>query len=118
MEQLYQIKAILMNSIQGQLSNLDQADTHELGEVIDMIKDISEAIYYCSMVENNSKKKGFLNGNGYGNDMEMYNYARGGNGGGNRGNSNYSMYGMNGQYREQNYMDNNRMMMPQQGGQM
>lgn len=116
MEQLYQIKAILMNSIQGQLSNLDQADTHELGEVIDMIKDISEAIYYCSMVENNTRKKGFLNGNGYANDMEMYNYARGNGGNGGNRNGNYSMYTMNNQYREP-YMDNGRMM-PQQGGQM
>ena len=106
MEQLYQIKAILMNSIQGQLSNLDQADTHELGEVIDMIKDISEAMYYCSMVDS-TRKKGFLNGNGSANDMEMYNYARGGNNGGNRS-SNYGMYTMNNQYRDP-YMDNNRM---------
>ena len=106
MEQLYQIKAILMNSIQGQLSNLDQADTHELGEVIDMIKDVSEAMYYCSMVENNSRKKGFLNGNGYANDMEMYSYNNGNNNGGRS--SNYGMYNMNSQYREPPmYMNNN-----------
>ena len=110
MEQLYQIKAILMNSIQGQLSNLDQADTHELGEVIDMIKDISEAMYYCSMVES-TRKKGFLNGNGSVSDMEMYNYAHGNSGsGGGRGN--YGMYTMNNQYREP-YMDNGKMMPPQ-----
>ena len=103
MEQLYQIKAILMNSIQNQLSNLDQADTHELGEVIDMIKDVSEAMYYCSMVETNSKKKGFLNGNGYANDMEMYGYN---NNGGWR--TNYNMYGMNQpQYREPPMYQNN-----------
>lgn len=113
MEQLYQIKAILLNSIQGQLSNLEQADTHELGEVIDMIKDISEAMYYCSMVENNTRKKGFLNGNGYANDMEMYSYARGNNGGNNRGNSNYNMYTMNNQYRNVPSYDN-----PQNGNMM
>lgn len=96
MEQLYQIKAILVNSIQDQLSNLAQADTHELGEVIDMIKDISEAMYYCSMVDS-TRKKGFLNGSGTSNDMDMYNYARGGNSGGRGGNY---MYGMNTTYRE------------------
>lgn len=110
MEQLYQIKAILINSIQDQLSNLAQADTHELGEVIDMIKDISEAMYYCSMVES-SRKKGFLNGNGASSDMDMYTYARGGNNGGR--NSNY-MYGMNTTYREP-YADGNRMMPPSMG---
>lgn len=109
MEQLYQIKAILLNSIQGQLSNLESADTHELGEVIDMIKDISEAIYYCSMVENNSRKKGFLNGNGYANDMEMYSYAN--NNGGNAGGNRTGMYTMNNQYREPMpmYPQNGRM---------
>lgn len=94
MEQLYQIKAILLNSIQGQLSNLESADTHELGEVIDMIKDISEAMYYCSMVENNTRKKGLLNGNGYDNGMEMYGYARGNS----NGNGRSTMYTMNNQY--------------------
>lgn len=109
MEQLYQIKAILLNSIQGQLSNLESADTHELGEVIDMIKDISEAMYYCSMVENNSRKKGFLNGNGYANDMEMYSYAN--NNGGNAGGNRTGMYTMNNQYREPMpmYPQNGRM---------
>ena len=111
MEQLYQIKAILVNSIQDQLSNLAQADTHELGEVIDMIKDISEAMYYCSMVES-SRKKGFLNGNGASNDIDMYNYARNGNNNNGRG-GNY-MYGMNTSYREP-YADGNRMMPPPMG---
>ena len=113
MEQLYQIKAILINSIQDQLSNLAQADTHELGEVIDMIKDISEAMYYCSMVES-TRKKGFLNGSGASSDMDMYNYARGGgsNSGGGRG-GNY-MYTMNTSYREP-YADGNRMMPPPMG---
>ena len=97
MEQLYQIKAILLNSIQGQLSNLESADTHELGEVIDMIKDVAEAMYYCSMVETNTRKKGFLNGNGYANDMEMYSY---GNGNSNSGGNRNSMYTMNNNYRE------------------
>jgi len=72
-----------------------------------MIKDISEAMYYCSMVES-SRKKGFLNGNGASSDMDMYNYTRGNGRGGNY------MYGMNTTYREP-YADGNRMMPPSMG---
>jgi signal transduction histidine kinase len=31
--------------------NLENVDTKELGEVIDMIKDLAEAIYYCTVTE-------------------------------------------------------------------
>jgi len=30
---------------------LEEVDTEELGDAIDMIKDLSEAIYYCKIVE-------------------------------------------------------------------
>jgi len=88
---------------------LGTTDTHELGEVIDMIKDISEAMYYCSMVENNTRKKGLLNGNGYDNGMEMYSYAHGN---GNNGNGRNTMYTMNNTYRPVPSYDNpqNNMM--------
>ena len=33
------------------MGNLAAADTKELGQVIDMIKDLEEAIYYCSITE-------------------------------------------------------------------
>ena len=33
------------------MSNLQQVDAKELGEVIDMVKDIEEAIYYCTITE-------------------------------------------------------------------
>jgi len=33
------------------MGNLHQVDTHELGEVIDMIKDLEEALYYCSITK-------------------------------------------------------------------
>ena len=36
----------LMKSVEHQLLNIEQVDTEELGEVIDMIKDLEEAIYY------------------------------------------------------------------------
>ena len=43
------------------MSHLDRADYHEMGAAIDMIKDLSEAIYYCTitdaMKENDEEKK-------------------------------------------------------------
>lgn len=40
-----------MSCVQGQMGHLDSVDTKEMGEVIDMIKDLSEAIYYCTVTE-------------------------------------------------------------------
>ena len=51
MKQLKTMKETLMSAVQGQLSNLGQADYRELGAAVDMIKDLSEAIYYCSIVK-------------------------------------------------------------------
>ncbi len=51
MERLKQMKETLMNSVQGQLGNLDRVDAKELGEAVDMIKDLSEAIYYCTIAK-------------------------------------------------------------------
>lgn len=61
MERLKSMKENLMSIAQGQMGNLHQVDTHELGEVIDMIKDLEEALYYCSitkaMEESQQEKK-------------------------------------------------------------
>ena len=51
MKDLKNIKSKLVEQVVAQLDNLDQVNTQELGEAIDMIKDISEAIYYCSIVK-------------------------------------------------------------------
>jgi len=51
MERLEHIKEMLLSSVEGQLGHLEQADTHELGEVIDMIKDIYQCEYYCSIAQ-------------------------------------------------------------------
>ena len=51
MERLKSIKETLVNSIQGQVGHLDSVDAKELGEVVDMVKDLSEAIYYCTITE-------------------------------------------------------------------
>ena len=60
MERLKYMKETLMNCIQGQLGDLSSVDSKELGEAVDMIKDLSEAIYYCTIVksmEDSDKEK-------------------------------------------------------------
>ena len=56
MEQLKQMKEMLTGCVQGQLTHLDTVDAKELGEAVDMIKDLSEAIYYCTITEAMEKK--------------------------------------------------------------
>ena len=51
MEQLKTIKEQLIAQVQSQMNDLKCVDTKELGEVIDMVKDLSEAIYYCEIYD-------------------------------------------------------------------
>ena len=51
MERLKHMKESLMNCVQGQMSHLDTVDTKELGEAIDMLKDLEEAMYYCTIIK-------------------------------------------------------------------
>lgn len=51
MEQLKTMKQCLMSCAQAQMSNLQNVDAKELGEVIDMIKDLEEACYYATITE-------------------------------------------------------------------
>jgi len=113
-ETLKMMKEQITSCVQGQLGDISKADAHELGEAVDMIKDLSEAIYYCTITESmekSSEDKGETNINYYTTpttynrmmytdpyrDMErdggyMY-YTTGGrgqsSGGGNRGGVNY-----------------------------
>ena len=48
-EQLKMIKDQLITQVQAQMSDLKCVDAKELGEVIDMIKDLTEAVYYCEI---------------------------------------------------------------------
>ena len=57
MEQLKSMKEMLTGCVQGQMSNLQAADYHELGAAIDMIKDLAEAMYYCTITEAMEKKE-------------------------------------------------------------
>lgn len=51
MEQLKAMKQCLMACAQAQMSNLQNVDAEELGEVIDMIKDLEEACYYATITK-------------------------------------------------------------------
>lgn len=50
-EKLKHMKDTLMCAVEMQLCDLSEVDTKELGEAIDMIKDLEEAIYYCTVTE-------------------------------------------------------------------
>lgn len=56
-EQLKEIKSTLIAQIQSQMGKLDCVETEELGEVIDMVKDLEEAIYYCTITKAMDKKE-------------------------------------------------------------
>jgi hypothetical protein len=51
MERLKHMKEMLVGCVEGELTHLERTDSKELGEAIDMIKDLSEAIYYCTITE-------------------------------------------------------------------
>lgn len=52
MEKLKQMKEALVGCVQGQIyGNMEKVDAQELGAAVDMIKDLAEAIYYCTITE-------------------------------------------------------------------
>lgn len=57
---LEHMKDVLICAVEHEINNLENADCKELGEAIDMIKDLEEAIYYCTITEAIGE-----NGNGY-----------------------------------------------------
>ena len=56
-EELKTMKTQLMGCIQGQMGHLNQVDAKQLGEAVDMIKDLSQAIYYCTITQAMEKSK-------------------------------------------------------------
>ena len=56
-EALKMMKEQLMSCVQGQLGDISKVDAHELGEAVDMIKDLSETIYYDTITESMEKSK-------------------------------------------------------------
>lgn len=57
MERLKHIKDTLLCAVESQLGDLEKVDAKELGEVVDMVKDMEEAMYYCSVVKAMEEKK-------------------------------------------------------------
>lgn len=51
MHRLINMKDTLMSCIESQMTHLESVNTKELGEAIDMVKDLAEAIYYCTITE-------------------------------------------------------------------
>lgn len=82
MERLKSMKECFIAQVQGQLGNLSQVDTKELGEVVDMIKDLEEAIYYCTITkameakENEDKHGARYYTPVYPRDMDRYDQGR------------------------------------------
>lgn len=106
MKRLEQMKECLVGCVQNQINgHLDQVDAKELGEAIDMIKDLEEAIYYATITkamkdEDEDKQKShhqqqqpmyyppqndmmYNNGSMYNRGGSMYNSGYNGNSGGN-----------------------------------
>ncbi len=75
-ERMKTMKEAFMCAVESQMYNLAEVDAEELGEVVDMIKDLSEAIYYCevSKAMEESEKNG-KNGNGSQQGQEMMYYT-------------------------------------------
>ncbi len=117
MDALKSMKETLMCAAQTQMGNLGQVDAKELGEVIDMIKDLEEAIYYCTITESMGKKEKEGGENGGSQHTTIY-YSEPSRGNYNRmyydGGTSYRMYdgGMN--YRM--YDDGGRMYAGNGGG--
>lgn len=87
MERLKAMKNMLMSCVEGQMTHLEEVDAKELGEVVDMIKDLEEAIYYCTIVEamNNPEAHGFEQSQQYYQEPRIYYnnpWSRAENGGG------------------------------------
>ena len=108
------MKETLMSAIENQLGHIESVDAKELGEVVDMVKDLEEALYYCTITKAMHKKEE----NGYipeerryywdrDIDKPYYNrmYYGGGNGssnGSSGGSSRYYSHGDSG-YMERHY---------------
>ena len=57
MERLKYMKETLMACVEKELCNIGEADTTELSEAIDMIKDLEEAIYYGTITKAMEEKE-------------------------------------------------------------
>ena len=51
MERLKHMKESLMCCLEAQMNRLDEVDAKEMGEVVDMVKDLEEAMYYHTVTK-------------------------------------------------------------------
>ena len=51
MHRLKCMKEKMMDCVMDQMEDLASVNAEELGEAVDIIKDLSEAIYYCTIVD-------------------------------------------------------------------
>lgn len=104
MERFKSVKEMLMAQIEGQMSHLYDVDAKELGEVIDMVKDLEEAMYYCTITEAMKKKEEQPQYNNINYYTEPYHdkmyYSGNGNGGQSNGGSMSYNDGWSGQMRD------------------
>lgn len=92
-EAMKQMKTNIMHCVEAQMDHLKDVNTKQLGEAIDMIKDLSEAIYYCTITDSMEKaekeqeeRPAEVRNINYYTPMPMY-YPNGGNGGNSGGGS-------------------------------
>lgn len=71
-EALKMMKEQLMSCVQGQLGDISKVDAKELGEAVDMIKDLAEAIYYCTITESMEKSEEIKNQGGGQTNINYY----------------------------------------------
>ena len=92
MEKLKRLKEMLMDGVASETSKgLQSVNKEELGEAIDMIKDIEEIIYYCSItkaMEEKEKENEYMQK--HYSSMNYPMYYNGGNSSNSGGNRNYS----------------------------
>ena len=109
MERLKHIKENLMCAVEAQMYNLEEVDAKELGEVVDMIKDIEEAIYYCTVTKAMEKPEeyGWREEKKHYGDMGPMYYSDRGNGN-HASSSGHNMNGMggNGGHHQSYYTEN------------
>ena len=60
MKELRDIEMCLISLVQAQCGDLKKVHAAELGEVVDMIKDLEEAIYYCSITKAMEKSNDYM----------------------------------------------------------
>ena len=58
MERMKMLKECLMNKLTEQMGHLEDVDAKEMGEVVDMVKDLTEAEYYCEVVKSMKRATG------------------------------------------------------------